>query len=116
MYVLGLEELGGGTGVLPCPPPSPALSHSSHCWRESYRQNYLRGLAWCRGATPSPPGSLWLWWVRAWTVSGPMTSTVVGQVGRLPQHPVLPWSLGPLMLRLADHCIVDTIKTHWAPP
>lgn len=67
---------------------------------------------WCQGAFPSPPGSLWLWWVRAWTASGPMTSIMVGKLQRLPQHPVLPWSLGPLIRKLADH--VDTIKTQWA--
>lgn len=65
LYVLDLEELGGGSCVLPCSPHSPALSHSSHCWRKSYRQNCPRGPVWCRGVSPSPPGSLWLWWVRA---------------------------------------------------
>lgn len=69
---------------------------------------------WCRDASPSPPGSLWLWLVRVWTVSGPMTSIVVGQLDRLSLHPVLPRFLGPLILRLADH--LDTIKTQWASP
>nr|KAF6441057.1 hypothetical protein HJG63_012273 [Rousettus aegyptiacus] len=56
----------------------------SHCWRTSYRRSCPKGPVWCRGASPSQPGSLWLWWVRAWTVFGPMTSTVVGQLCRLP--------------------------------
>lgn len=42
-------------------------------------------------------------------MSGPMMSIVVGQTVRLPRNPVLPQSLGPPVLRLADH--LDTIKT-----
>lgn len=50
----------------------------------------------------------------AWTVSGPMTSVVVGRLGSLSRDPVLPPSPGSLLLRLADR--LDKIKTQWALP
>lgn len=87
----------------------PALSRSSLCWRTSCRRSCPQGPAWCPGAFPSPPGSLSLWWVRVWTASGPMTSIVGGQLGRLPQDLVLPQSPGSLVLMLAEQ--LDTIKT-----
>jgi hypothetical protein len=64
---------------------------------------------WYLGASPSPPGSLWQWWVRAWTESGPMMSLeliqlcpLAGCPSRLPQAPAVPYPLGPLFHRLPD--------------
>uniref|UniRef100_A0A8C0NDN6 Adenine nucleotide translocase lysine methyltransferase n=1 Tax=Canis lupus familiaris TaxID=9615 RepID=A0A8C0NDN6_CANLF len=104
----GRTWVGGRSPPVLCTLP-PALSHSSRCWKTSCRQSCPKGPEWCRGAFLSPLGSLWPCWVRVWTASGPMTSIVVAQLVRSPQDPVLPQSLGPPLLWLADY--LDTIKT-----
>ncbi|XP_049759404.1 adenine nucleotide translocase lysine N-methyltransferase isoform X4 [Elephas maximus indicus] len=79
--VLGLgsssdpHTLSPGSGPGSC--WGTSSSCSSQCWRPSYRQSYPRGPEWCLGASASPPGSLWLWWVRAWTESGPTMFAVM---------------------------------------